>query len=141
MLLGTKLIFCYLGQRMPKCILVPIPELLIMWDVTCRLNVKGKQKNELKQFIKIRVSAIMWKWNLVLCRERLKEYNIYKDIHKEPTWCNLAVCLLVTAILLYMFRTLFASYTQYDLVWKPWTPLLDTSPHLMSYTRGCYYSF
>jgi hypothetical protein len=32
-------------------------------------------------------------------------YNIYK----EPTWCNLAVCLLVTAIILYMFRTLFAS--------------------------------
>ena len=24
---------------------------------------------------------------------------------------------------------------------RPWTPLLDTSPHLMSYTRGCYYSF
>ena len=32
-------------------------------------------------------------------------YNIYKG----PTWCNLAVCLLVTAIILYMFRTLFAS--------------------------------
>ena len=32
-------------------------------------------------------------------------YNIYK----EPTWCNLAVCLLVTARILYMFRTLFAS--------------------------------
>jgi hypothetical protein len=30
-------------------------------------------------------------------------------IYKEPTWCNLAVCLLVTAIILYMFRTLFAS--------------------------------
>jgi len=24
---------------------------------------------------------------------------------------------------------------------RPWTPLLDTSPGLMSYTRGCYYSF
>ena len=24
---------------------------------------------------------------------------------------------------------------------RPWTPLLDTSPRLMSYTRGCYYSF
>jgi hypothetical protein len=31
------------------------------------------------------------------------------NIYKEPTWCNLAVCLLVTAILLYMFRTLSAS--------------------------------
>jgi hypothetical protein len=30
-------------------------------------------------------------------------------IYKEPTWCNLAVCLLLTAIILYMFRTLFAS--------------------------------
>ena len=30
-------------------------------------------------------------------------------IYKEPTWCNLTVCLLVTAILLYMFQTLFAS--------------------------------
>ena len=29
-------------------------------------------------------------------------------IYKEPTWCNLAVCLLVTAVILYMFRTLFA---------------------------------
>ena len=34
---------------------------------------------------------------------------IYIYIYKERTWCNLAVCLLVTAILLYMFRTLFAS--------------------------------
>jgi hypothetical protein len=30
-------------------------------------------------------------------------------LYKEPTWCNLAVCLLLTAIILYMFRTLFAS--------------------------------
>ena len=30
-------------------------------------------------------------------------------IYKELTWCNLAVCLLVTAIILYVFRTLFAS--------------------------------
>jgi hypothetical protein len=30
-------------------------------------------------------------------------------IYKEPTWRNLAVCLLVTAIILYMFLTLFAS--------------------------------
>jgi flagellar basal body-associated protein FliL len=28
------------------------------------------------------------------------------NIYKETTRCNLAVCLLVTAILLYMFRTL-----------------------------------
>jgi len=28
---------------------------------------------------------------------------------KEPTWCSPAVCLLVIAILLYMFRMLFAS--------------------------------
>ena len=34
---------------------------------------------------------------------------IYIYIYKEPTWCNLAVCLLVTAIILYMFRTLSAS--------------------------------
>jgi hypothetical protein len=34
---------------------------------------------------------------------------IMENICKEPTWCNLAVCLLVTAIILYMFRTLFAS--------------------------------
>jgi len=40
----------------------------------------------------------------------LKWVNIYYiNICKEPTRCNLAVCLLVTAILLYMFRTLFAS--------------------------------
>jgi hypothetical protein len=35
--------------------------------------------------------------------------NIYIYIYKEPTWCNLAVCLLLTEIILYMFRTLFAS--------------------------------
>ena len=36
-----------------------------------------------------------------------------------------------------------ASYTQYDLVWMPSTldALLDTSPRLMSLTRGCFYSF
>ena len=34
---------------------------------------------------------------------------IYIYIYKELTWCNLAVCLLVTAIILYMFRMLFAS--------------------------------
>ena len=34
---------------------------------------------------------------------------VWLNIRKEPTWCNLAVCLLITAILLYMFRTLFAS--------------------------------
>jgi len=28
------------------------------------------------------------------------------NIYKEPTRCNLAVCLLITAIILYMFRTL-----------------------------------
>jgi hypothetical protein len=39
-----------------------------------------------------------------ICKIR---FNII--IYKEPTWCNLAVCLLVTAIILYMFRTLFAS--------------------------------
>ena len=31
------------------------------------------------------------------------------SIYKEPTWCNLTVCLLVTAIILYMFRTPLAS--------------------------------
>ena len=31
---------------------------------------------------------------------------------KEPTWCSLAVCLFVTAILLYMFRTLFSFHLQ-----------------------------
>ena len=31
------------------------------------------------------------------------------NVYKEATWCNLAVCLLVTAIIPYMFRTLFAS--------------------------------
>ena len=31
------------------------------------------------------------------------------NIYNKPTWRNLAVCLLVTAIMLYMFRTLFAS--------------------------------
>jgi len=35
--------------------------------------------------------------------------NDLHNIYKEPTWCNLAVYLLVTAIMLYMFRTLFAS--------------------------------
>ena len=34
-------------------------------------------------------------------------------------------------------------YTQYDLVWMPSTldALLDTSPRLMSLTRGCFYRF
>ena len=56
---------------------------------------------------------------------------------------HLAVRLFITAILLYMFRTLFESYTQYDLVWMPSTldALLGTSPRLMSLTRGCFYSF
>ena len=44
-----------------------------------------------------------------------KVIDILIYIYKEPTWCNLAVCLLVTAIILYM------SYTQYDLVRKPST--------------------
>jgi hypothetical protein len=33
-------------------------------------------------------------------------HSVCVYIYKEPTWCNLAVCLLVTAIILYMFRTL-----------------------------------
>jgi hypothetical protein len=37
------------------------------------------------------------------------EILIYIYIYKEPTWCSLAVCLLLTEIILYMFRTLFAS--------------------------------
>ena len=37
---------------------------------------------------------------------------IYTYIYKEPTWCNLAVRLLVTAIILYMFRTLFCVHPQ-----------------------------
>ena len=32
--------------------------------------------------------------------------NFHVHIYKEPTLCNLTVCLLVAAILLYMFRTL-----------------------------------
>jgi hypothetical protein len=35
------------------------------------------------------------------------KYTVF--VYKEPTRCSLAVCLLVTAILLYMFRTLSAS--------------------------------
>jgi len=53
-----------------------------MCDVTCHLNKKVKQ--ELKQVIKIRVSAVMWKWNLVLHRERVMECSIYwnEDLKK-----------------------------------------------------------
>ena len=51
--------------------------------------------------------------------------------------------------ILFMFSThcvcefLTKSYIQYDLVWMPSTldALLDTSPRLMSLSRGCYYSF
>jgi hypothetical protein len=53
--------FCYIGRQMPKCILVPIPKGFSMWDVTCHLNIKGKQEKELKQFIKFRVSAFICK--------------------------------------------------------------------------------
>ena len=42
-------------------------------------------------------------------KPRQKVCNISLNIYKEPTRCNLAVYLLVTAIMLYMFRTLFAS--------------------------------
>ena len=35
--------------------------------------------------------------------------ELYFNIYKKPTSCNFAVCLLVTAMILYMFRTLFAS--------------------------------
>jgi hypothetical protein len=55
--------FCYLGQQMPKFIFVPIPEGLILWDVTCHLNIKGMQEKELKWSIKFRVSAFMCIWN------------------------------------------------------------------------------
>jgi hypothetical protein len=37
------------------------------------------------------------------------ETQNFPNVYEEPTWWNLAVCLLVTAIILYMFRTLFAS--------------------------------
>ena len=48
-------------------------------------------------------------WELMLCVLCLSFHASEVNIYKEPTWCNLAVCLLVTAIILYMFRTLFAS--------------------------------
>ena len=55
---------------------------------------------------------VTYRWHVVntlargwLLMVETRSHNIYK----EPTWCNLAVCLLATAIILYMFRTLFAS--------------------------------
>jgi hypothetical protein len=47
------------------------------------------------RYLHVRQYLFVNKYRLIIC--------------KEPTWCNLAVCLLVTAIILYMFRTLFAS--------------------------------
>jgi hypothetical protein len=44
--------------------------------------------------------------DIILFKE-IKSRSQY--IYKEPMWCNLAVCLLLTAIVLYMFWTLFAS--------------------------------
>jgi hypothetical protein len=52
------------------------------------------------------LNTITWFHVGVFC---LQWVNISQYIYKEPTWCNLAVCLLLTAIILYTFRTLFAS--------------------------------
>ena len=89
------------------------------------------------------IALVVW-FPISGCTRKLVKNIIYI---KEPTRCSLAVCLFVTAVLLYMFRTLFASifrstYTQYDLVWMPSTldALLDTSTRLMSLTRGRFYS-
>ena len=61
------------------------------------------------RFIFILVMCIYWPF------EDENWFYVCVSVHhkliyiKEPTWCNLALCLFVTAILLYMFRTLFAS--------------------------------
>ena len=46
-----------------------------------------------------------WHSHLRCLTEFFLEWEMFQaNIYKEPTWCNLAVCLLVTAIMLYMFR-------------------------------------
>jgi hypothetical protein len=95
--------------------------------------------------------CVLYKRHRVSTQLQFNKYIIsliYIYIHKEPTWYNLAVCLLLTAIKLYMFRTLFASILRSPIhnmtscrSHRTWTLLLDTSPHLMPNTRGCHYSF
>ena len=61
------------------------------------------------------------------------EYIIL-TIYKEPTWCNLAVCLLVTAIMLYTFRTLFVLYT----IWFSAEAIDLGRPHWILHPISCH---
>ena len=49
-----------------------------------------------------------WLWPSIASSAEVKEI-IELYIWGKTTWCSLAVCLLATAILLYMFRSLFSS--------------------------------
>jgi hypothetical protein len=69
-------------------------------------------------FVLINITACLMQWYSILLSTAFTEClkftkqdtkNCWDNIYKEPTWCNLAVCLLITAITLYMFRTLIAS--------------------------------
>ena len=57
----------------------------------------------------LKCTWLIWPKPIRNSKERGTEQYLIRSICKEPMWCNLAVCLLVTAIILYMFRTLFAS--------------------------------
>ena len=56
----------------------------------------------------LNLNPICW-WKVFFLLNAAFDWSEYINIYKEPTWYNLAVCLLVTAIMLYVFRTLFAS--------------------------------
>ena len=139
------------------------------WFISCYLKVRP-----------CGLGRIIRNWGLHQSRywELYEDVYVYADInlycsyniYKEPTWCNFAVCLLVTAVILYV-STCFGRYLRPSLgalknysnsLWcmtcdgvkypiratkvdgfrhRPWTPLLDTSRRLTSYTRDCYYSF
>ena len=91
---------------------------LFEWYILNYLPWNFGQKNETSQDIlstrsvfkasktQLQFRIVTTTLNWILC---LSFRASYVNIYKKPTWCNLAVCLLVTAIILYMFRTLFAS--------------------------------
>ena len=75
-------------------------------------NIKTDLREEWKTCVELDSSGTEQRCAACVCEYKSDIYiyiYIYIYIFKEPTWCNLAVCLLVTAIILYMFRKLLAS--------------------------------